>query len=215
MVIFQFWGKNLNNTKTTLTYTLWNFCNFPLISFNQPKSQSCHSMAINKLQSPLTIPNKGQGYPTSGIRGFLPKSWSQIKIIQPQKIHLFKSLRTITSLQLYLRHSILQYLCYFFSATNQNCFHVILQPVFTFNFKLEYSARLIHHYIFWCVLNIFRLEAINPRNTLACFKDSLNLNMKIFPGGFAPIPYTLSCLSIFSLQKKWCVQTKPWTGNCL
>ena len=48
--------------------------------------------------------------------------------------------------------------------------------------KWAFCVHFIHRYWFWGSLIIFRLEAINPRNIWACLKDSLNVNMKLFPG---------------------------------
>ena len=119
--------------------------------------------------------------PVAHPEGFQPNhemNPNQSKKVQ-KKYHSFKSLR-IKSLQL-CRHSILQYLCFFLQASGFLHFLYILIRFSCYVgicFYLQFWTSifcpyLIHYYIFLRFLNIFRLEAINPRNTLACFKDSV------------------------------------------
>ena len=82
---------------------------------------------------------------------------------------------------------------------------------FYFQFWTGSSVRFIHHYWFWCSLNIFRLESINRENIQVCFKDYLNVNMRLFSGSFAPITQAprSPASSQLSLCEKQYAQTKP------
>ena len=62
-----------------------------------------------------------------------------------------------------------QYLCFF--KKQSQLFPCYISTSFYFRFSL----------------NIFSLEVINPKNIQACLKDSLNVNLKLFPGGLAPV----------------------------
>ena len=62
---------------------------------------------------------------------------------------------------------------------------------FYFQFCTGSYVRFIHCYWFWCSLNIFLLEAINPRNIRAYLRDSLRLS--------DPVPYWNTCSSSGSL----------------
>ena len=92
----------------------------------------------------------------------------------------------IANVSEHLRHLTLS--LFFFKKSSQTCYHVMFQPVFTSNYKLASSVRFTYHNWFWYSLNIFRLEAINPRiiQNIQCLKDTLTVNMKIFPWALAP-----------------------------
>ena len=101
---------------------------------------------------------------------------------------------------------------FFFPKSNQNCFHVMFQPVFTPFFELKSSVRFIRGYWFWCFLNLFTIEVINSRNILACVKNYLNVNVKTFPRGLDSIllTYRLPAIIWYLLREKQFLQTKPW-----
>ena len=102
----------------------------------------------------------------------------------------------------------------FCKKKNQNwtvfmlCFNHFLLPILNWAF----CERFIHHYWFWCSLIIFRLETINPRNIWACLKDSLNVNMKLFPESLTPLTQALRLPASFRilLREKRYAQAKPW-----
>ena len=66
------------------------------------------------------------------------------------------------------------------SISNQNCFHVMSQTVFTSHFEIASFVHFKYHYRFWHFVNIFRLGIKNSKNFQVCFKNILNENMKLF-----------------------------------
>ena len=122
--------------------------------------------------------------------------------VWPPKSHLFKSQ------EIYI---------FFFPKSNQNCFHVMFQPVFTPCFALRSSVCFIQGYWFWCFLNLFTLEVIISRNILACVKNYLNVNVKTFPRGLDSIllTYRLPAIIWYLLCEKQFLQTKPWIRQWL
>ena len=150
----------------------------------------------------VVYPDGSRCWYTGGLGWFVQSNKKQLKKIS------FKSRRIKPLLQLYLnivKHLTLQYLL---SKNNQNCFQYIFQPGFTSYFELASSVS------FSRFLNIFRLGVINSKNIQACFKDFLNVSMKL---GLVTVFETSrsSTISWFLLCKKWYAQTKPCICHCI
>ena len=80
----------------------------------------------------------------AGVPVWTPKLCTQINEKHLRKNLINSTLGIKSSLQQYLnivRKLTLQYLC-FFNKINQNCLHVIFQPVFTSNFELGFLCVL-------------------------------------------------------------------------
>ena len=104
------------------------------------------------------------------------------------------------------------YLCFVKKAIKTELFSCCVSTSFYFQFWTGPSMCVfLRHYWFWCSLIIFRREAINPRNIWACLKDSLNGNMKLFPGNGTAVTQALRLPASFLilLREKLYSQTKP------
>ena len=77
------------------------------------------------------------------------------------------------------------FVLFFFKKKQSQLFSCYIFTSFYFQFWTGSSVRFVHGY--WFSLNIFRLEAINPRNIQAWLKDSLNVIVKLFPRGLYPV----------------------------
>lgn len=129
-----------------------------------------------------------------------------------RKSYLCQSQKTKSYMPLYLYYyfktiNFTVSLFLFFSKTNQSCFYVMFQLVFTSCFELVYSVNFIHHYWFWYFLSIYRLEVINSWNIYSVFQrlSECNFFLELFP-------HTPNLLLPFDycFTKKWCTQAKSW-----
>ena len=77
------------------------------------------------------------------------------------------------------------FVCFFLKKKQSQLFSCYIFTSFYFQFWTGSSVRFVHGY--WFSLNIFRLEAINPRNIQVWLKDSLNVIVKLFPRDLYPV----------------------------
>ena len=151
----------------------------------------------------------------TGILVWTPKLCPQINEKQLRKISLIKIFGDKISIAIVSKHfkKFNFTTSVFCEKINQNrtvfmlCFNQFLLPILNWAF----CARFIHRYWFWGSIIIFRLEATNPWNIWACLKDSLNVNMKLFPGGLTPATQALRLTASFRilLREERYAQTKP------
>ena len=71
----------------------------------------------------------------------------------------------------------------FFKESNQNCFHVMFQPVYTSSFELGLMCVLYIAIGF----DVPLAWSYHPKEQSGVLKYSLNENMKLFLGDLAPI----------------------------
>ena len=73
---------------------------------------------------------------------------------------------------------------FFFPKSNQNCFHVMFQPVFTPCFELRSSVRFIRGYWFWCFLNLWNDWSYQFKEYLSVCQKLSECECENFSQGF-------------------------------